>query len=297
MMPSAAPAGTAEGLAIINAMNAEGGAAAISGAEWTAAQYAAYEQALGEGSTVAEAGAIANGAEIPGGPTLGGAATVAAIIAAADFARQKYGQLDRPYEDRGAFAKLSSTPAMGPTTMALDVLGAGSDSNFFGGFANSLARAEEKVIGEPLDKLFAGDIPGGVGQFAEEAVSTPGRIVDTVVDTVSGGTVICTELHRQGLLDGEVWETDKKYRGMVSAAMYEGYRILADPVVSLMQKSRLFTLIFAPFALRTAREMAHRVNRDIEGSWLGGLVLGVFQPICEKLGKRRSADIADPVIP
>ncbi len=132
-----------------------------------------------------------------------------------------------------------------------------------------------------------------LGAELPEAVET---IINPAGKALSSGTVICTELHRQGLLDGAVWENDGKYRAMVSPEVYEGYRILADPVVRLMQRSKLFTAIIAPFALATAREMAHRVNRDIEGNTAGKALLGFFVPICLWLGSRRG-NVLDPVRP
>ncbi len=132
-----------------------------------------------------------------------------------------------------------------------------------------------------------------LGAELPEAVET---IINPAGKALSSGTVICTELHRQGLLDGAVWENDAKYRAMVPPEVYEGYRILADPVVRLMQRSRLFTAIIAPFAIRTAREMAHRVNRDIEGNTAGKALLGFFVPICLWLGSRRG-NVLNPVRP
>ncbi len=177
------------------------------------------------------------------------------------------------------------------------------------------ARVGMPILGNALQKISPGE-PDSSNAFQQAATITKDDYyrpieavsanlgaempepVETIVNPAGRAmaTVICTELHRQGLLDGAVWENDGKYRGMVSSEVYEGYRIIADPVVKFMQRSKLFTAIISPFAIRTAREMAHRVNRDIEGSLLGCLILGVFQPVCGWLGGRRG-NVLNPVIP
>jgi hypothetical protein len=71
---------------------------------------------------------------------------------------------------------------------------------------------------------------------------------------VDGLTVICTELHRQGYLSDEIIEKDAEFGRTIrveSPEVYQGYRLLADPVVVRMQKSKVFTAIVAKVALRT----------------------------------------------
>jgi len=114
--------------------------------------------------------ATASSAE--GGPTLGGAATVLGIIKAADWVRQDQGQLDRPYEKRGAFAKAASAPVMGGPPALLKAAGVG-DSNYFSKVTAGLAKGEEKMVGGPLDKAFAGDIGGSFKDFGNSIKDFP----------------------------------------------------------------------------------------------------------------------------
>lgn len=111
-------------------------------------------------------------ASTEGGPTLGGAATVLGIIKAADAVRQDQGQLDRPYEKRGAFAKAASAPVMGGPPALLKAAGVG-DSNYFSKVTAGLAKGEEKMVGGPLDKAFAGDIGGSFKDFGNSIKDFP----------------------------------------------------------------------------------------------------------------------------
>jgi hypothetical protein len=101
-----------------------------------------------------------------------------------------------------------------------------------------------------------------------------------------GGTVICTELHRQCLLSNDILKYDSLFRERyISDAEYLGYRILAAPVVWLLRKSARFTRFFSPLAVATATEMASRANVTINGTMQGKAVLAVMVPICGKVGR------------
>lgn len=81
----------------------------------------------------------------------------------------------------------------------------------------------------------------------------------------SGGynTVICTELFQQGFYDLETYILDQEYGVKMLTEqphIYYGYRFWADPVVKLMQKSKLFTHMVAFFALPWAENMAGKKN-------------------------------------
>jgi len=103
-----------------------------------------------------------------------------------------------------------------------------------------------------------------------------------------GDSVLCTELSHQGKLDKEVLRTEGIYVSRhVTKDEYSGYRIIADPLVKLMQRSKLFTQIIAPFIRAFAYEMAHRVNPEIQGSKLGSYILLYGIPICRFVYKLR----------
>lgn len=96
------------------------------------------------------------------------------------------------------------------------------------------------------------------------------------------GTVICTELYKQGYYSNEIFMHDIAYGAWIRAnkpEVYIGYRLWADPVVSLMQKSKLFTKCIAAIAVPWARNMAGEYNT------LGNFLSMVGEPICGFIGK------------
>lgn len=108
------------------------------------------------------------------------------------------------------------------------------------------------------------------------------------VDTGQGITVICTELHRQGLMDNETYAKDAEFGRHLMANdphVLPGYTVWAVYVAALMQKSPLFTKIIAPFALAWAAHIAGRKNL------LGAIILHTGVPVCRVIGKLRSKEV------
>jgi len=103
------------------------------------------------------------------------------------------------------------------------------------------------------------------------------------------GTVICTELFKQGYMDAHTYSLDIAYGIEVRRNrphVYSGYRIIADPVVRLMQKSPLFTKIISIPALRWARHMSGK--NDLIGktiSYLGEALCGFIGKLGADYGK------------
>ena len=140
---------------------------------------------------------VAGGGGVPAagaGPTIGGAGTVLAYVAAADMARQKWGQLDTPYADRNAPGKVTSAPVTGGPPAILEALGVNS-SNEFVKPMNQLAAGEEKLVGEPLDLAFSGDILGSLEAFGKAAVTSAPRAVYNSIPLLPD-TWLCTEIKK-----------------------------------------------------------------------------------------------------
>jgi hypothetical protein len=96
------------------------------------------------------------------------------------------------------------------------------------------------------------------------------------------GTVICTELFRQGYIDRKTFVKDCAYGMKISREkpfVYEGYRYLADPVVAHMEKSPSFTKAVAFFVLPWVHHIAGKRNL------MGGLINVVGQFVCGIVGK------------
>lgn len=96
------------------------------------------------------------------------------------------------------------------------------------------------------------------------------------------GTVICSELFRQGLMDAETYAADveagKMFREKMPAVM-DGYLFLAAPIVRKMQTSKRFTKAVAFFALPWAKAM------NGQESVRAGLVFAIGIPLCYITGK------------
>lgn len=96
------------------------------------------------------------------------------------------------------------------------------------------------------------------------------------------GTVICTQLYLSGYYSSEIYEADQHY-GLAMMTerphIYNGYRFMADPIVTLMKSSPGFTKLVAYFAVPWAKNMAGDKNL------LGALISMVGEPLCGTVGK------------
>ena len=96
------------------------------------------------------------------------------------------------------------------------------------------------------------------------------------------GTVICTELHRQGLMSDEMYKADQIAGRRIMAEnpyAFMGYYVWARHVAALMKKSPLATKTIKPFALAWAKNVAGEYNL------LGDLILQVGLRVCFVIGK------------
>ncbi|MCP3942905.1 MAG: hypothetical protein GY710_15655 [Desulfobacteraceae bacterium] len=108
-------------------------------------------------------------------------------------------------------------------------------------------------------------------------------------DKGSGGgwSVICTELHRQGLLDQDIYEADEafgRYLRATNLNALNGYHLWAKPVVKLMQDSELMTKTVYFFAKPWTEEMAHRMGLKEKGNFWGNILMETGLPFCTLIG-------------
>ena len=96
-----------------------------------------------------------------------------------------------------------------------------------------------------------------------------------------GGTVICTELHRQGIMSDEMLDKDKAFGKKQDIETIAGYHTWGIPLASLMRKSKLTTWIITPIAMAWAEDMAGGKNR------LGRFLNKIGIPICRFIGRMR----------
>lgn len=100
----------------------------------------------------------------------------------------------------------------------------------------------------------------------------------------STGTIICTELHRQGLLPDDILEADAHFGARMPGVVMDGYHFWAEPVVTLMQKSDTVTSIVNVFAQPWAKEMAYQEGARSEGSLVGKLLMIIGVPLSGAIG-------------
>lgn len=93
------------------------------------------------------------------------------------------------------------------------------------------------------------------------------------------GSVICTELHRQGKLSSALYKLGHSHFLSLHPNTVIGYHSWAEKVVPLMQKSRALSKFLAPIV--TAR---YRMIVLGEFSFLGAATIYLGQPICFVIG-------------
>lgn len=96
-------------------------------------------------------------------------------------------------------------------------------------------------------------------------------------------SVICTELHIQGIMSKELYAKDCEYGRILHNIMPHtiiGYHFWAKPVVKLMQKSKLITKIISYPAMKWAKHIAGE-----ESSAVGYVCQNIGEPLCNILGR------------
>lgn len=111
----------------------------------------------------------------------------------------------------------------------------------------------------------------------EEKTTKEGRFLNKFADDT--GTVICTELRRQGLLSSELYESVGAPWKQVPYYTWRGYHIWASRVVPLMQKSPLLCKVLLPI-IRSRYELLAG-SKDF---CFWGRVTQIFEAPCYFLG-------------
>ncbi|MCR9215303.1 MAG: hypothetical protein NXI13_16420 [Proteobacteria bacterium] len=127
----------------------------------------------------------------------------------------------------------------------------------------------------------------GQGPSGSIGATNPTNVSQSEVDNNNGagdaggdGTVICTELRRQGLLPDHIWEADERYAKTVSANIRAGYLLWARPWVRVMRRSKLATNVTYWFAEPWSRHMAHKMGVLKKDSYFGTALMILGIPIC-----------------
>lgn len=188
-----------------------------------------------------------------------------------------------------AFSAFPSSVAESAVDLTTGVAGSAAENIFktgfdafdsvTGGFGGGIP-----VVG-PLLNIAQGDVGGAVGTVAGSVIGNMifpgvgGAIGGFLGDFLGGGSVVCTELLRQGKMSKELYALDIAFaRKEMSITTLRGYRFWAIPFVKAMRKSESLSRIAALFAVSRARHISGERNL------VGFLTRKTFEPICFIIG-------------
>lgn len=104
----------------------------------------------------------------------------------------------------------------------------------------------------------------------------------------SKGKIICTELHKQGLMEADVFEADQAFGEMLTKTDPEvmiGYHAWASGAVELMQRSRFWTFVAYVIATPWAKQMAFEMGVAKRPNFIGWLIMKAGMPLCRMIGR------------
>lgn len=138
----------------------------------------------------------------------------------------------------------------------------------------------------------ASQAPSPVSNEVQEGLGTLGIDTGAAAGSAGGdgsGTVICTELWREGWLDDATYEADMIYGARQDQAVIDGYHRWAVPYVRLMQRPGLVGLLALGLALLFALPWARAMKAEVHGGrkpLFGGMLLRLGPPLCRALRPR-----------
>jgi len=134
----------------------------------------------------------------------------------------------------------------------------------------------------------AGVDPSTANTIAD--IISPGGVIEDVIDWASEkagevvGTVICTEMHRQGYINDKTLAADAAFGRKQDLTVIAGYHAWAIPVARWMRKSRIVTQIVRPIALAWAENMAYVEGVRDKPNIIGAIIHKIGVPICRLIG-------------
>jgi hypothetical protein len=186
-----------------------------------------------------------------------------------DQANRNVASVGRSMAGRGVAGGVGAAAGIGARAQGDSAVGAQlqNRSDQLEGEFNKYVTRQQKMSGEALkagsERGLANDMNINVGEG------------------LFGGKIICTELHRQGLLPSEIQTADQAfgvYMKLEHPTIMRGYTILAQPIVVKMKSSYRFTKLVSLFAIPWAYHIAGKSNI------LGATVMAIGAPICGLVG-------------
>jgi hypothetical protein len=179
-----------------------------------------------------------------------------------------------------AQGQMSSSGLKGGAALgALGSVGAAQDAQI----AESLYGQKQRSLND-LKSLTSNTLAGTVGLMqGSKAEGTAGSRPAPPESKGLMDSVLCTELHRQGLMSRELYLKDAAYGEYLkkyNPNVVVGYKFLATPFVALMSKSSVFTSIMKYPILSWAKHIAGEKS----STW-GHLCQNIGEPVCAIIGK------------
>ena len=136
-----------------------------------------------------------------------------------------------------------------------------------------------------MANVWKGNIKEGTKQFFTQPIK----------DVTGIGTLVCTELHRQGRISPGVLAADGKFGKLIlTREEYEWYLGWARPLVRYMQKSHLIASLVSFFMKPVSLHMAGQMGHG-KGSFFGRIILNTLRKVCKmrrKYGLYKSAIVS-----
>lgn len=148
---------------------------------------------------------------------------------------------------------------------------------------DALGYAAEAIVNVMTDIW---DVTQDVAKTILEGLGYAVDFIDDLFESIFG-TVICTELYRQGYLSDELYAADVEFGRWIEKHLpqvLKGYQFLAAPIVSQMQQSKSFTNSVWFFAKPWSEEMAYMTGVSDRENFGGALIMVVGIPLCFIVG-------------
>ena len=110
---------------------------------------------------------------------------------------------------------------------------------------------------------------------------------DSVGGGLNIGTIICTELYRQGLMASTIYHADAAFGSLLKGKcplVLVGYHFWARPIVIQMQKSKTFARFIYSIAKPWTYEMAYLMGARKKGDLAGIVLMSVGMVVCFLIG-------------
>jgi hypothetical protein len=195
-----------------------------------------------------------------------------------------YAGTNQQTDSSGSYTRKKNIDPAGINKLIYDVLSSDQGLAALAGGENAAGGTKSTTKG-----LLAQDL---IAKVVGELANVTAMETKTETGTGKKGTVICTELVRQGLLSEELYVAGFDHFSSLSNQTIRGYQIWARKVVPLMREHRWLAELLAPIGVgRYEFIVLHKLT------FWGLTTVYIGQPICHIIGLFVSPFSAFEVLP